>query len=156
DEISDYAKWATVAIEDKDFYDHGGFSLSGITRAAWSNATGGQVQGGSTITQQFIKNSLLTNEQTVTRKVKELILAIELERLYTKDEILSFYLNEIPYGAQEYGIEAAAQSYFNKPAKELGIAESAMLAALPQAPSLYSPYIGNPDALKGRQDTIID
>ncbi len=156
DEISDYSKWATVAIEDKDFYNHGGFSLMGITRAAWSNATGGQVQGGSTITQQFVKNSLLTNEQTVTRKIKELILAIELERLYTKDEILSFYLNEIPYGAQEYGIEAAAQSFFNKSAKELNIAESAMLAALPQAPSLYSPYIGDPDALIARQHTIID
>lgn len=156
DEISNYAKWATVAIEDKDFYQHGGFSLAGITRAAWSNATGGQVQGGSTITQQFVKNSLLTNEQTVTRKIKELILAIELERLYTKDEILSFYLNEIPYGAQEYGIEAAAQSFFNKPAKDLSISESAMLAALPQAPSLYSPYSGSPDALIERQHVIID
>jgi len=156
DEISDYAKWATVAMEDKDFYNHGGFSLSGITRAAWSNATGGQVQGGSTITQQFVKNSLLTNEQTVTRKVKELILAIELERLYTKDEILSFYLNEIPYGAQEYGIEAAAQSFFNKSAKDLSISEASMLAALPQAPSLYSPYSGDPDALMVRSHTIID
>jgi penicillin-binding protein 1A len=156
DEISDYAKWATVSIEDKDFYKHGGFSLTGITRAAFSNFTGGQVQGGSTITQQFIKNSLLTNEQTITRKVKELILAIELERLYEKDEILSFYLNEIPYGAQEYGIQAASQSFFNKSAKDLNIAESAMLAALPQAPSLYSPYSGNSDALIDRSHTIID
>ena len=156
DEISDYSKWATVAIEDKDFYKHGGFSTMGITRAAWSNVSGGQVQGGSTITQQFVKNRLLTNEQTVTRKVKELILSIELERLYTKDEILSFYLNQIPYGAQEYGIEAAAQSFFNKSAKDLNIAEAAMLAALPQAPSLYSPYSGDPDALIERQHTIID
>ena len=157
DQISDYAKWATVAIEDKDFYQHGGFSLSGISRAAFNNVTGrGGTQGGSTITQQFIKNSLLSNEQTYTRKVKELILAIELERLYTKDEILSFYLNEIPYGAQEYGIEAAAQSFFNKNAKDLGIAESAMLASLPQAPSLYSPYTGNSDALQERSHTIIE
>ena len=158
DQISDYAKWATIAVEDKDFYEHGGFSVSGIARAAWSNITSGDAtgQGGSTITQQFIKNSLLTSEQTVTRKVKELILAIELERLYTKDEILTFYLNEIPYGTQAYGIEAAAQSFFDKPASELTIDESAMLAALPQAPSLYSPYIGDQDALIDRRDTIIN
>lgn len=156
DQISDYSKWATVAIEDKDFYKHGGFSTAGIARAAWNNAFGGSTQGGSTITQQFIKNSLLSNEQTVTRKVKELILSMELERLYTKDEILSFYLNEIPYGAQEYGIQAASQSFFNKSAKDLNIAEAATLAALPQAPSLYSPYSGNPEALIERQHTIID
>ncbi|MDX1765756.1 MAG: transglycosylase domain-containing protein [Candidatus Saccharimonadales bacterium] len=157
DQISDYAKWATIAIEDKDFYEHGGFSISGIMRAAWSNLRTGDTtgQGGSTITQQFIKNSLLTDEQTYTRKIKELILAIELERLYTKDEILTFYLNEIPYGTQAYGIEAAAQSFFDKPALELTIDESAMLAALPQAPSLYSPYIGDTDALTERRDYII-
>lgn len=158
DKISDYAKWATVAVEDKDFYNHGGFSVSGILRAAWSNVRGGGevTQGGSTITQQFIKNSLLTNEQTITRKAKELILSIELERLYTKDEILSFYLNEIPYGSLEYGIEAAAQSFFGVPAKKLSIAQAALLAALPQAPSYYSPYGENKQELIERQQLIID
>lgn len=158
DQISDAAKWATVAVEDKDFYEHQGVSFSGIIRAAWSNLTSADAtgQGGSTITQQFIKNSLLTTDQTYTRKVQEIILALELERLYTKDEILSFYLNEIPYGPQEYGIQAAAQSYFDKDASELNVAESAILAALPQAPSYFSPYGENAEELIGRQHIIIN
>lgn len=158
DKISDNAKHATVAIEDRDFYNHGGVSFRGIFRAAVNNVRNNNetVQGGSTITQQFIKNSLLSTEQTIDRKIKEVILAIELERLYSKDEILAFYLNEIPYGPQEYGIEAAAQSFFGKPASELSISESALLAALPQAPTLYSPYGENVDLLLERQKTIID
>ncbi len=157
DEISNNMKWATVAIEDKDFYDHGGYSVRGTLRAFVNNIFGDNgTQGGSTITQQFIKNSLLSSEQTVTRKVKELILATELERLYSKDEILSFYLNEIPFGSLEYGIEAAAQSFFAKSASELTVAESALLAALPQAPSYFSPYGDHTDELLNRQRTIIN
>lgn len=158
DEISDNMKAATVAVEDKDFYEHNGVSFSGILRAAWSNVTSGDStgQGGSTITQQFIKNSLLTVDQTYTRKVQEVILAIELERLYSKEEILSFYLNEIPYGPQEYGVEAAAQSFFGKSSKDLTIAQSAILAALPQAPTYYSPYGENKADLLERKDVIID
>ena len=158
DDISDYAKAATVAIEDKGFYQHGGYSISGVTRAAFQNIFGGddRVQGGSTITQQFIKNALVGDDRTFTRKVKELFLAIELERLYTKDEILSFYLNQIPYGALEYGIEAASNGFFDKPAKDLTIDEAAMIAALPQAPSFYSPYGPNAEDLTGRQHYVID
>ncbi len=158
DQISDNAKWATVAVEDKDFYDHGGVSFRGIIRAAWNNISSGDAtnEGGSTITQQFIKNSLLTTEQTYTRKIQEVILALELERLYTKEEILSFYLNEIPYGPQEYGVQAAAQSFFAKDASELTIAESAILAALPQAPTYFSPYGDNTEELITRQRVIID
>ncbi len=157
DQISNNAKWATIAVEDKDFYKHGGFSVSGIMRAALNNVLKrDNTQGGSTLTQQFIKNNFLTGERTYTRKIKELILAVELERLYTKDEILAFYLNEIPYGAQEYGIQAASQSFFKKDAKFLTIDEAAILAALPQAPSYYSPYGGNTEALVGRQHYVID
>ncbi len=158
DQISENAKNATVAVEDKDFYDHGGVSFRGILRAAVNNVTSGDAtnEGGSTITQQFIKNSLLTTDQTYTRKIQEVILALELERLYSKEEILSFYLNEIPYGPQEYGVEAAAQSFFGKNASELTVAESAILAALPQAPTYYSPYGDHTDELIARQHVIID
>lgn len=158
DEISDPVKWATVAVEDKDFYDHGGVSFRGVLRAAWSNISSGDStgQGGSTITQQFIKNSLLTTDQTYTRKIQEIILALEMERQYSKDQILSFYLNEIPYGPQEYGIQAAAKSFFSKDAKQLGISEAAILAALPQAPTYYSPYGEHTDDLIDRQHIIID
>jgi len=157
DQISDYSKIATIAIEDKDFYKHGGYSIPGLTRAVINNvfSPGAATQGGSTITQQFIKNALVGTDRTLTRKVKELFLAIELERLYTKDEILSFYLNQIPYGALEYGIEAAANGFFNKSAKDLSIDESAMIAALPQAPSYYSPYGENTEDLIGRAHYII-
>lgn len=157
DEISQYMRDATVAIEDKDFYKHGGFSIKGITRAFFGNLFSREITGGgSTITQQYIKNALLTNEQVLTRKIKELILSIEIERLYTKDEILTAYLNEIPFGSMEYGVEAASKSFFDKSAKDLTIDEAAMLAALPQAPSLYSPYNKDTSLLEARQDTVID
>lgn len=157
DQISDHAKNATVAIEDKNFYEHNGISLTGIVRAAFNNAFGnGGTQGGSTITQQFIKNSLLTSERTYERKLKEVILALELERLYTKEEILGFYLNEIPYGGTSYGIEAASLNFFGKKAKDLTIEESAILAALPQAPTYYSPLGENTDELIARAHHIID
>lgn len=113
-------------------------------------------QGGSTITQQFIKNTVLSSERTYTRKIKEAILAIELEIKYSKDEILNFYLNQVPYGSNAYGIEAAAQTFFNKNAKDLTLAESALLAALTQAPSYYSPYGSHLNELKTRQEYVLD
>ena len=155
-EISKYMRNATVAIEDKDYYKHGGFSIKGITRAFINNLFNRSTQGGSTITQQYIKNALLTNDRKITRKIKELILSIELERLYNKEEILTAYLNEIPYGSLEYGVEAVSQSFFDKPAKDLTLDEAAMLAAIPQAPTLYSPYSSDPSLLLARQDTVID
>jgi membrane peptidoglycan carboxypeptidase len=158
DQISDNMRNATVAIEDKDFYNHGGFSVRGISRAFINNVTnsGGGTQGGSTITQQYIKNALLSNDKKIERKVKELILSVEMERLYSKDEILTFYLNEIPYGSLEYGIEAASKSFFDKPAKDLTIDEAAVMAAIPQAPTLYSPYSENTNLLIARRNTVID
>lgn len=156
DDINPYIKNATVAIEDKDFYKHKGVSFRGILRAALKDViTVSASQGGSTITQQFVKNALLTSEKRVTRKLKELILSIELEARYSKDEILQLYLNEIPYGRNAYGIEAASQTYFNKHAKDLTLAESAYLAALPQAPTFYNPAGPNRERLDGRQKTIL-
>jgi membrane peptidoglycan carboxypeptidase len=141
--ISNYMKEATVATEDKDFFKHGAFDVRGIMRAAYHDATGssGSVQGGSTITQQLVKlNENWTNNRTITRKVKELILAVELEREYSKDDILTGYLNIAPYGGQEYGVESAARDYFQTDAKDLTLAQATMLAAIPQSPSFYSPY----------------
>lgn len=160
EEISQFVKDATVAIEDKDFFQHGGFDVRGITRAAWNNVTGGSsTQGGSTITQQLVKLSQKWTEQrTYTRKVKELILAVEFERSYTKQEILAGYLNTAPYGNIQYGVETASRDYFQKPAKDLTLDESAFLAAIPKSPSIYSPYGPryNPEALVGRQHYILD
>jgi membrane peptidoglycan carboxypeptidase len=158
DKISKHAKHATIAIEDKNFYSHHGLSIRGIVRAGLNNIIGKRsyTSGGSTITQQYVKNALLTKEKSLERKAKEAILSLEMERLYSKDEILGFYLNEIPYGGTAYGVEAAARSFFNKPAGELTIDESAMLAAIPQAPTFYSPYGENTDKLMGRTRYIID
>jgi penicillin-binding protein 1A len=142
DQISDYLKKATIALEDRDFYKHGGFDTRGITRAAWANFTGGTTsQGGSTITQQLVKLSQdWTDDRSYTRKVKELILAVELERSYSKEEILTGYLNTAPYGNIQYGAQAAAADYFKKSAKDLTLEESVFLASIPQSPSYYSPY----------------
>ncbi|PIP17309.1 MAG: hypothetical protein COX44_00575 [Candidatus Portnoybacteria bacterium CG23_combo_of_CG06-09_8_20_14_all_37_13] len=160
EEIPRFVKNATVVIEDDNFYHHFGLDWPGILRAAWANLTGSRItQGGSTITQQFIKNAYLGGPQsarTFPRKIKEAILALLMERKYSKDEILGFYLNQVPYGSNAYGIEAAAQTYFNKPARELSLTESALLAALPQAPSYYSPYGSHPEELKARQEYILD
>lgn len=154
--ISPYALNAAVAIEDKDFYSHHGFELSSFIRAAVVNlGTLSFSQGGSTITQQVVKNSILTKDKTPTRKLKELILALKLEKILTKDEILSLYLNEIPYGGTIYGIEEAAQSFFNKPALDLTLAESAYLASLPKAPTYYSPYGPNRAQLDGRKNVVL-
>lgn len=161
DEISEHMKNATIAVEDRDFFEHSGFDVRGISRAALRNVTGGGEirQGGSTITQQLVRltQSEVGVEQTYTRKVKELILSIELERSFTKDEILVGYLNTAPYGNVQYGVESASRDYFNKSAKDLDPIESAYLAAIPQSPSFYSPYGPNfnPEALIGRTVFIL-
>ena len=150
EEVPETLKEATIAIEDKNFYKHQGISQFGIVRAAVNVMLGRGLQSGSTITQQLIKNVLLTTRQTISRKVKEIILAIEVERRYKKDEILLMYLNESPYGGVYWGVEAAAKGYFNKAVKDLSLAESAILAGFPQNPSRYSPHIGSRDAWKYR------
>ncbi len=156
EEIPDYLKWATIAIEDKDFYKHKGFSLWAIARTAITNLMRGQRAGGSTLTQQFIKNTVLTSEKTYTRKIKELLLAYKVEKKFSKDEILQMYFNEIPYGSTAYGVEAASQRYFGKSVKEINLPEAVILAALPQAPTRYSPYGSNKDLLISRQHYILD
>lgn len=154
DDLPDYLKEATIAIEDKNFYRHHGFDTGGILRAAWKTLTGQRLEGGSTITQQLVKVALLTPERTVTRKIKEAILTVATEVLYSKNQILEMYLNHIPYGGTAYGIEAASHRFFNKDAKDLSLAESTLLVGLPQAPSRYSP-LGNPDAAKARQSLVL-
>ncbi|HAV11216.1 MAG TPA: penicillin-binding protein [Candidatus Moranbacteria bacterium] len=156
-DIPDTAKFATISLEDQDFYKHHGIKVTSIIRAVLKDVISGErAQGGSTITQQFVKNSLLTSEKALTRKIKEAILSIEIEQKFSKDEILEMYLNEIPYGSNAYGIESAAQTFFNKPAKELTLDESALLASLPQAPSRYSPYGSRTEILKARQEFALD
>ena len=157
EEIPDYAKKATIAIEDQNFYRHPAFDWRAIIRAFITDIIRGRfVQGGSTITQQLAKNAFLTSERTFTRKIKELILAYWIEQRYSKDEILNLYLNQIPYGANAYGIEAAAQTYFSKPAKDLMLAEAAALAALPKAPSYYSPWGPHKEELEQRKNYTIE
>lgn len=147
---------ATIAIEDKNFYEHVGFDLSAIIRSAVENFSANQkLQGGSTITQQLIKSSLLTSETSISRKIKEVILAFWAERLYTKKQILELYFNHVPYGGTAYGVEAAAQTYFGKSVKDVTLAESAFLAGIPQAPTTYSPYGQNPKAWKDRQKEVL-
>ena len=155
-EIPQIVKEATVAAEDAEFYSHSGINIRGIIRAIWADIKGGTLaEGGSSITQQLIKNAYLSPERTLSRKIKELILSIALERRYSKDEILNFYLNQIPYGLNSYGIEAAAQTYFNKPAKELALTEVVYLVAMPKAPSYYSPYGNHGEELKSRANHIL-
>ncbi|MEI6237409.1 MAG: transglycosylase domain-containing protein [Candidatus Saccharibacteria bacterium] len=156
DQISPYLRNAVITSEDKDFYKHGGFSMTGVIRAGINDLRGQSTQGGSTITQQFVKNSLLTQEKTIVRKMKELILSIELERSYSKNEILNAYLNEIPFGSVYAGAEAASRGYFNKSAKDLTLAEATMLAAIIPAPTYYSPYGKHIDELMYRQHYILD
>ncbi len=163
DQINNNMKWATVAIEDKDFYKHGGFDIRGIIRSVWVNVSGTGKQGASTITQQLARNVILEDNTRsgiagYTRKLKEVILSIELERTYSKDEILNFYLNSIGYGGTAYGVESAAQRYFGISAKDLSIEQAAYIAAIPQYPSLYdsnSPSF-DPEATLARQRTVID
>jgi penicillin-binding protein 1C len=146
EEMPESLKKATIAVEDKDFYKHSGFDFLTILRIPYNYVfKGGRVIGGSTLTQQLVKNVLLTNERTVTRKFKEFVLSLQIERKFTKDEILSMYLNEVPYGGVSIGVGAASESYFDKKVADLSLAESAILAGLPQRPSAYSPFLGKTD-----------
>ncbi|OGH05159.1 MAG: hypothetical protein A2W22_05815 [Candidatus Levybacteria bacterium RBG_16_35_11] len=147
---------ATIAIEDRNFYSHGAIDIRGITRALYSIVFHKQIQGGSTLTQQLVKNSLLTSEQTITRKIKEIILAYASELLYSKNQVLEMYLNQTPYGGTAYGIEAASQTYFGKRAKDLDLAESTLLAGLPEAPTAYSPFGAHPELAKARQRQVLE
>ncbi len=157
EEIPDFAEKAAIAIEDAEFYSHHGIKITSIIRATLVNITTGEYsQGGSTITQQVIKNSLLTKEKTISRKIKEMILALKLERVLTKEEILHLYLNEAPYGGTIYGIEEAAQVFFGKKAKEITLAQSAYLAALPQAPTYFSPYGKHKEELTARKNLVLE
>jgi len=154
-DLPDYVIQATIAIEDKSFYSHHGLDLRGLLRAGFNNFSGGDIQGGSTITQQLVKNALLSKEKTLQRKIKEAVLAIMTEVLYSKDEILEMYLNYISYGGTAVGIEAAANKYFDKSAKDLTLAEATLLAGLPQSPTTYSPFGSNPEKGKARQKEVL-
>ena len=157
DRIPELVKKATLAIEDQNFYKHGGVDWRAVFRATLANLRSGRVvQGGSTITQQLAKNVFLKPERTLVRKIKELVLAWRLEQKYNKDEILELYLNQIPYGSNAYGIEAAAQTYFNKSARDLEPQEIALLVSLPKAPSYYSPWGAHRDELLTRKDFVLD
>lgn len=157
DQMNENVRHATIAIEDKDFYNESGINFKGILRSIWVNITSGsKSQGGSTITQQFVRNALLSREKSFSRKIKEIILSLEINRKFSKDDILKLYLNEIPYGRNAYGIQAAAQVYFNKDAKNLSLAEAAYLAALPQSPSYLSPTGAHRDQLDYRKNLVLD
>lgn len=154
-DVSKYLKDATVAIEDKTFYKHKGISETGIIRSLLSIVFRGRLEGGSTITQQLIKNVLLDSSRRISRKIKELILAFEVERKYSKDQILEMYLNEAPYGGNFWGVGSAAKGYFDKEPKNLNLVESAILAGLPQSPTYYSPFIGKNDAWRTRAKDVL-
>ena len=155
-EIPKYIPEATIAIEDKDFYKHKGFSITGIIRAVYSTLLRQSLQGGSTLDQQLVKNAYLTQDRTIRRKAQEAILTIIVDSIYTKDQILEAYLNQIPYGGTAYGIESASELYFNKAAKDLTLAEAALLAGLPQQPTRYSPFGARPELAQQRQHNVLD
>ncbi len=151
-----YVKQATISIEDKNFYTHHGIDFTGIIRATFNTLAGKGVQGGSTITQQLVKNALLNDtNRTITRKIREAVLSVLTEFVYSKDQILEMYLNQAPYGGTTYGIQTASQVYFGKDAKNLTVAEAALLAGLPQSPTKYSPFGANPDLTINRQHQVI-
>jgi penicillin-binding protein 1A len=153
--ISPWMRRATVAIEDHRFYEHGGVDYQGILRAAWKDLTAGHVvQGGSTITQQLVRNLYISKERTFKRKIKEACLAIKLSRRWSKDRILAEYMNQVYYGNHAYGIEAASQTYFSEHAWQLSLPQAALLAGLPQAPSVYDP-IHRPGAAIDRRDEVL-
>jgi 1A family penicillin-binding protein len=157
EQISRHAKNATVAIEDAEFYEHNGVKPKAFIRAIFVNIFSLSFsQGGSTITQQVVKNSLLTQEKLISRKLKEWVLAIKLEKTISKERILELYLNENPYGGSIYGIEEASRAYFGKSSADLTLAEAAYLAALPQAPSYYSPYGNHKDKLDERKNLVLE
>jgi penicillin-binding protein 1C len=155
-EIPKYLQQATIAIEDKNFYRHQGVNvIGGMMRALVADVSHRQLQGGSTITQQLVKSALLTPDRTVIRKIKEIILAIWVEILYPKDKILELYLNQVPYGGTAWGIESASERYFGKKVHDLSLAEAALLAGLPQAPTYYSPLGAHPELAKTRQKEVL-
>ena len=161
-DISTYMRQATVAIEDKNFYNHIGVDFGALIRAAYMTITGKQVQGGSTLTQQLIKQVYFSEEAQdrglsgLPRKIKEAILAIEVEKMYDKEQIITLYLNESPYGGRRNGVESAAQTYFGKSAKDLDLAESALLAAIPNNPARFNPYYtAGHEALLRRKDKVL-
>jgi len=153
-DVPDALKKATIAIEDKNFYKHGGFDIWGMVRGTLRCFVG-RCQGGSTLTQQLVKNVLLTSERSLWRKVKEFILSVQIEKKYKKDEILLMYLNEAPYGGTIWGVESASETYFGKKVKDLTLVESAILAGIPQRPSLYSPYSSDPKAYTARTTNVL-
>lgn len=155
EELPDYIKNSTISIEDKDFYKHYGFSFSGIARSVFKIITRGKVEGGSTLTQQLVKNALLTPERTIRRKIREFFLTMIVEGIYSKNQILEMYLNQIPYGSTAYGIESASELYFGKAAKDLTLAESTLIAGLPQSPTRYSPFGAHPELAKVRQREVL-
>lgn len=157
DAIPDMVRYATIASEDTEFYSHHGINPLSIVRALWANLKSGEIeQGGSTITQQLARALYLSNDQTFERKFREALLAIKIDRALTKDEILDLYLNTIPYGSNAYGIEVAADLFFQKHARDLTIDESALLAALPNAPTYFSPYKTHENELRLRQEAILE
>ena len=154
-DIPKHVQQAFIAIEDNRFYEHGGIDYRGTARALVSTLSGSEVQGGSTITQQLAKNAFLTQERSIIRKIKEAFIAKELEHKYTKDEILTMYLNQIYFGQGAYGIESASMYYFGKHVKQLDVAEAATLAAIPKSPNYFNPF-ENPQESKKRQELVID
>lgn len=154
-ELPPYVTQATVSVEDKDFYKHIGFDLMGILRAIYKTSTGQRLEGGSTITQQLVKTTLLSPERTFRRKIREFTLALVIEIVYSKDQILSMYLNNIPYGGTAWGIEAASQTYFGKNSKDLTLGEASLLAGLPQAPTKFSPFGAHPELASERQKVVL-
>ncbi len=156
EDIPTNLKNATLTAEDREFYQHKGISFTGIIRSMIKNVLTGSKVGGSTLTQQLVKSAILSPEKTYTRKIKEAILSYQIEKRFSKDEILQMYFNEIPYGSVAYGAEAAAQTYFGKSVKDLNLSECTILAALPQAPTYYSPYGSHTDSLFARQAWILD
>ncbi|MGC9046719.1 MAG: transglycosylase domain-containing protein [Minisyncoccia bacterium] len=157
DQIPNFLKQATLAAEDEKFYSEPAFNVLSIARALWADIRAGAfVQGGSTISQQLAKNIFLSPQKTITRKLKELILAFEIETKYTKDQILGLYLNYIPYGSNAYGVEAASQIYFNKNVKDINLSEAAIIASLPKAPTYYSPWGHHKNELMARAKYILE
>jgi len=155
-ELPDTIIQATISIEDKNFYNHKGISFfGGVLRAIKETVATNELQGGSTITQQLVKSALLTPERTIERKMKEMVLALWTEQLYSKDQIMEMYLNQVPYGGSAYGIEEAAKVYFGKHAQDLTLSESTLLAGLTRAPSIYSPFI-NPDLAEKRRNQVLN
>ncbi|TAK05176.1 PBP1A family penicillin-binding protein [Patescibacteria group bacterium] len=155
-DIPQHVREATIAIEDRKFYEHKGLRITSLVRAVLTDIFSRKLaQGGSTITQQLVKNAILTNEKRITRKIKEIVLSWQIERKLTKDQILELYFNEIPYGGVTYGIEAASRQFFGKSVRDLDLAEAAMLAAIPQSPTRYSPYGNHTDELENRRKLVL-